>query len=180
MRAEIRLAGGDVVGAQSDAEAALGAARAIRDPQALDPCLVVAGSVAVRTGDLDTAHALLDELGTPERVAGTWVVDAALVADELGRELAFVLSDPDGVPTVWHRAAQAIALGELADAAEILVPTGARTLEMAVRLRAAEVAIRAGRRAEAEPQVAAVLAFYREVGASAFARDAEQLLARAS
>jgi hypothetical protein len=66
------------------------------------------------------------------------------------------------------------------EAADLLGPTGARALEMAARLRAAELAIRAGRRAEAAPHLAAVLAFYGEVGASAYARDAEQLLARAS
>jgi tetratricopeptide (TPR) repeat protein len=180
VRAEIRLARGDTTGAQSDADAALRAARAIRDPQAVDPNLVIAANVALCAGDSATANALLDELGTPERAAGTWIVEAALVANELGRELAFLLSDPDGVPTVWRRAAQAIARGELVEAADLLGPTGARTLEMAARLRAAELAIRAGRRAEAAPHLAAVLAFYGEVGASAYARDAEQLLARAS
>jgi class 3 adenylate cyclase/tetratricopeptide (TPR) repeat protein len=180
VRAEIRLANGDPAGAQSDAEAALHAARAIRDPQVLDPCLVTAGEVAFRTGDPDAAHALLDELGAPERVAGTWLVDAALLADELGRELALVVAHPDGVPTVWHRAAQTIARGELREAADLLEPTGARTFEAAVRLRAAEVSIRAGRRAEAQPQLAAALAFYGEVGARAYVRDAEALLAEAS
>lgn len=179
-RAEIRLGRGDASGAHLDAEAALRAARAIRDPQAVEPNLIVAAKVAFRVGDPAKAHALLDELGAPERAAGTWVVEAALLANELERELAFVLADPDGVPTVWRRAAQAVAHGELAAAADILEPTGARTLEMDARLRAADLAIHAGRRAEAEPHLAAALAFYGEVRATAYAREAEQLLARAS
>jgi hypothetical protein len=50
----------------------------------------------------------------------------------------------------------------------------------AVRLRAARAAAVEGRRAEAAEQLAPALAFYREVGAGAYVREAEALLPAAS
>jgi hypothetical protein len=50
----------------------------------------------------------------------------------------------------------------------------------AVRLRAARAYAAQGRPAEAAEQLAPALAFYREVGASAYLREAEALLAEAS
>jgi hypothetical protein len=63
---------------------------------------------------------------------------------------------------------------------DILERTGARTLEAAVRLAAARAAAAAGRRAEVTRHLAHALAFYREVGASAYAAEAEALLPAAS
>ena len=81
---------------------------------------------------------------------------------------------------MWRDAALAIVQGELAQAADILEPTGARTLVAAARLRAAEREVGEGRRADVQTQLAAALAFYREVAASAYVREAEALLAEAS
>ena len=74
----------------------------------------------------------------------------------------------------------AIAAGELERAAETLARIGARTYEADVWLRAARAAAAGGRRVEAAAQLAPALAFYRGVGASAFVREAEALLAAAS
>jgi hypothetical protein len=68
----------------------------------------------------------------------------------------------------------------LARAADLLEPTGARTFVAAVRLRAAQKAAVEGRSREASEQLTLVMAFYREVGASALIRDAEALLQAAS
>jgi hypothetical protein len=84
------------------------------------------------------------------------------------------------VRTPWSEAASAIVGGDLVQAATILEGTGARTLVAAVRLRAARVAAAEGRRAEAADQLAAALAFYHEVGATAYVHEAEALLAAAS
>ena len=71
--------------ARGDAEIVLRGGRAIRDPQALPRALVTAAEVAYRRDDPRAAAALLDEVGVPERVAGTWVVPAAVLAHDLGR-----------------------------------------------------------------------------------------------
>lgn len=178
IRAAIRMARGDAEGALSDANTSLRDARAIRDPQALHPALVTGAEVAYRTGDSVAAIRLLDELGTPERKAGSWVVRAALLSHDLGREPAF--ASDDAVRTVWGDAAFAIARGELAQAADLLESTGARTFEAAAHLRAVTKQVSKGRRPTDEAQLARALAFYREVGASAYVREAEALLPAAS
>ena len=178
IRAAIRLARGDAEGALSDAEASLRDARGIRDPQALHPALVTAAEVAYRTGDSAAANALLDELGMPERAAGSWIVRAALVCHDLGRELAVPVDVEARI--VWRDAALAITSGDLERAADLLEPTGARTFEAAARLRAATKHAGEGRRPLVEAQLGRALAFYREVSASAYVREAEALLAAAS
>ena len=180
IRAYIRLGRGDLAGAVEDVEYALRDARAIRDPQALLPALVLAAEVASAKGDVSEARRLLGELGQPERAAGTWVVSAALLYRELDRAPTWLLEDARSPTTPWRAAARAVVRGELHSAADILHETGARTLEAAVRLRAAEQELAGGCRAEAEAQLERALAFYREVGASAYLRRAEALLAEAS
>ncbi len=179
IRAEIRLARGDPAGAWADAETGLRDARAIRDPQALQPAIATAAWVLSQAGDPGAAHRLLDELD-PERVAGICIVPVALSAHDLGRELAFIVPDRDWARTVWDEAALAIAHGELVKAADILERTGARTLVAAARLRAARAFATERRHGEVAAQLGPVLAFYREVGATAYAREAEALLAEAS
>lgn len=178
IRAAMRLARGDAEGARSDADASLRDARGIRDPQALHPALVTAAEVAYRTGDSAAANALLDELGMPERVAGSWIVRAALLCHDLGRPLTVPVDAAARTP--WRDAALAIESGDLERAADLLEPTGARTFEAAARLRAATKQAAEGRRPTAEAQLGRALAFYREVGASAYVREAEALLPAAS
>ena len=64
-------------------------------------------------------------------------------------------------------------------AADILERTGARTFEAACGF-APPGGRRRGRRADAARQLAPALAFYREVGASAYVAEAELLLPAAS
>jgi predicted ATPase/class 3 adenylate cyclase len=180
IRAHIRLGRGNLAGAVDDVDLALRDARAIRDPQALDPALVLGAEIACARGDTAGAHRLLDELGTLERAAGTWVVATALVFRDLGRESAWLLQEAGAPPTRWRDAARAIAQGDLERAAELLEPTGARTLVAAVRLHAAKTLAGAGRSAEAAAQLAPALAFYRGVGAASYLQQAEALLAEAS
>jgi class 3 adenylate cyclase/tetratricopeptide (TPR) repeat protein len=179
VRAAIRLSRGETEGALTDADACLVAARRIRDPQALRPALVTSAEVAYRTGDAAAAIRLLDELGAvPKRESGSWIVRAALLAHDLGREL--VVPVDQAAPLGWRNAALAIASGDLERAADLLEPTGARTLEAAARLRAATKQAAEGRRPSAEAQLGRALSFYREVGASAYVREAEALLPAAS
>jgi hypothetical protein len=180
IRAQIRIARGDVAGAAEDVELFLQGAREIRDPQTLNPALVDAAWVAYRRNDLPSANALLDELGAPGRRSGTQVVFAALLARELGRPPLLAVESREGPTTPWREAALAVESGDLDGAAVILERTGARTHETAVRLHAARAAASEGRRADAARQLAHALAFYREVGAIAFVAEAEALLPAAS
>ena len=180
VRALIRIARGDAAGAADDVERFLRDAREIRDPQALQPALVDAAWVACRRNELASANALLDEFGATMTRFGTRVVPAAVLAHDLGRAPLFPAESREGPTTAWREAALAIGTGDLAGAADILERTGARTLEAAVRLRAARAAAVAGRRADAARQLGPALAFYREVGASPYVREAEALLAAAS
>ena len=178
VRALIRIGRGDPAGAAADVERSLQEAREIRDPQALDPALVDAAWIAYRRNDLPTAGALLDEFGARMGRYGTRIVPAALLARDLGRPL--LIAARVGQATPWKDAAVAVEEGDFDGAAEIVRRTGARTLDAAVRLHAARAAAAEGRRADAARQLAPALAFFREVGASAYARDAEALLAEAS
>jgi hypothetical protein len=81
------------------------------------------------------------------------------------------------VPTLWLRAAQAVAVGEWAAAADLVATTGLRKSEADLRLRAAEELTAAGRRPEAAPQLERALAFYWAAGATAFVRRADELVA---
>ncbi len=179
VRAEIRMAQGDDQGAGKDVVVSLQKARAIRDPQALDPALVLAARAAYRNGDPTAAHALIDELSAPER-AGSFLVRAALVCHDLSRELLLPARAHGVSVTPWAEVSTAIAAGELVRAAEILGRRGARALEADVWLRAARATAGEGRHAEAAAQLAPALAFYREVSATALVREAEALLAEAS
>jgi class 3 adenylate cyclase/tetratricopeptide (TPR) repeat protein len=179
IRARIRAGRGDDVGAAEDADVALRLARAIRDPQALDPTLVVAAEVAYRGGDLASANAFLAEIGS-NRAVGTWAVHAALLCHDLERPPLVPWAKDGEQLTPWIDAAQAIAAGDLVEAVDTLERTGARTFVAAVRLRAARAYAAAGRSREAADQLAPALAFYSEVGATAYVREAEALLAEAS
>jgi hypothetical protein len=57
---------------------------------------------------------------------------------------------------------------------------GTRPLEAFTRLRAAAQLVVAGRRAEANEQLAKGLAFYRTVGATRYLREGEILLAKSA
>jgi class 3 adenylate cyclase/tetratricopeptide (TPR) repeat protein len=181
-RARIRQARGDGVGAGEDIETALDLAREIRDPQSLHPVLASAAELALQRGDVESARRSLDALGRPgdHLEAGLWVVTAAFARHGLGRDDEIRAGRGSTPPTPWSDAALAIADGDFARAGDILEGTGARTLVAAARLGAAKQLVAEGRRAEAAAQLAPALAFYREVGASAYVRQAEGLLAAAS
>ena len=70
-----------------------------------------------------------------------------------------------------------VAGGDLARAADVFAEIGSAPDEAFARLRAAQRSIEGGRRAEAQPQLDRALELYRRMGATAFIREAEQLLA---
>jgi class 3 adenylate cyclase/predicted ATPase len=181
IRALIRIGRGDAAGAAADVERFLRDAREIRDPQTVEPALVDAAWVAYRRNELASANALLDEYGAiVGGQIGTRAVSAAMMAHDLGRPPLVSAESQEGPTTRWREAALAVGNGDLVEAADILERTGARTLEAAARLGAARAAAAEGRRADAARQLAPALAFYREVGATAYAAEAEALLPAAS
>ena len=71
-------------------------------------------------------------------------------------------------------------MGDFAAAATSYANLGLQTYEARARLRVASDLVAAGRRPEADAQLARALAFYRSVGATRYIREGEALLAAAS
>ena len=186
LRGQMRLARGDEIGAREDAALALELARAGKDPQVLWPAVAFA-TRAVVSSDRESADALLTELltewqerGLPRAMELSWMPDAAIALTQMGREAEFLAAPQPSDPSWWRQATDALLSGDPLRAAEIYSDIGSRPDEAYARLRAAEALIREGRRAEADVQLEHALAFWRSVGATAFLREGEALLAEAS
>ena len=180
-RAMIRVARGDRDGAVADLDVAVAHARQIRDPQALWPALATAALGRAMLGDMSGGGVALDELEAVRMSyedstrGGELAVHGTLAALELGRDpMPFSAKAASRSP--WVEAADAIASGNLATAADALERIGARSYEAHVRLRLAERLLADGRRAEASTELGVALAFYRGVGATLMVREAEALL----
>jgi tetratricopeptide (TPR) repeat protein len=182
VRAVICLARGNPAGAVADAEWLLDFGRRVKDPQVLYPalacyarCLAAAGRAGPAEGAADE---LLDLWRTSPFQAGIWFLDLAFALVALGRSAA-VLSFAAELPseTHWARAATAYAAGERELAGDVLLEMGDVADEAYVRLRAAEAFVADGKRAAADVQLQRALAFYRSVGATAYIREGEALLA---
>ena len=186
LRGRIRLARGDVDGAQADALRALELGRVAKDPQVLWPALAF-GARAFADTDRSRANDLAAEILAEWRarelmVSGSdceWTNDLIAVLPRLGRESDFVEAVETQVTTPWRRAARAFFVGDFGDAAETYATLGALPEEAYVRLRWAEALVGEGRRAEADTELRKALAFWRSVGATAYVREGEALLAAA-
>jgi class 3 adenylate cyclase/tetratricopeptide (TPR) repeat protein len=188
LRASIRLARGDSHGAVSDTERALEVAERAKDDQVLSHALSGRAIAALAENRREEANDLASRLES--------ISDALLFGMTFGwptlADVAWLMTDLDrrpdllrildGIPvaSIWIDAARAIAGGEFPGAAELLGGIGDAPGEAYARLRAAEALIAAGRRAEAEEPLQKALVFYREVGATAYVRKGEALLAVAA
>ena len=160
---------------------ALEVARPATDPQLRLPTLAEAAWVLWPPGEERAVDGLLDEIVTALRgddaygYPGAWVPTATLV---------WTMRRPDappdafvaGNPTRWGEVAQALALGNVVESADLLGAIGARSLEANVRRRAAEV-IQGTDPDEARRQLDLAAAFWREVRAEAQLRQLEELSA---
>jgi class 3 adenylate cyclase len=183
-RALMRLARDDESGALNDAARARELGLRAGDPQAHLSSLSLSGLVYDGVGDDDRVAEIADELlrtvgSLPDVGWGVvvspelaWVARGAGRADELRAIFARVPKY-----TRWLVAAEAILEGDLRGAADVLGEIGARPKEAFCRLRASEAFVAEGRRAEADDQLKAALAFYRGVGAARSVREGEALLA---
>jgi class 3 adenylate cyclase/tetratricopeptide (TPR) repeat protein len=178
VRSWIRLGRGDVQGALEDADRALELARELKDPQVLDPAYVTRARALLEADRRADADAALDEfMAAGAHLGDAWSRGIGLLMLRMGRAEEFLEAAKTGSPTPWLHAGVAEAFGRFEEAIRIYAEMGARADEARVRLAAAEAAAAEGRRGDAERHVALALEFYRSVGAVAYARRAESLLA---
>jgi class 3 adenylate cyclase/tetratricopeptide (TPR) repeat protein len=181
-RARIRQGRGDVAGAIEDAERAVEVGRAAGDPQALLPALAEWGRVLFLIGRIDEAQAAIEEIlrsiePDPAMDWAWWIVPSAIVLTDAGRGEDILALGGEDLPTRWVQAARLWASGDLAGAADRLEDIGSAGDEAYARAREAERLVAVGHRSEAEPFLSRALELYRGMGATAFIRDAELLLA---
>jgi DNA-binding SARP family transcriptional activator/class 3 adenylate cyclase len=182
VRAWIRLARGDVAGGLEDSSGALAFARQAKDTAALCQALALRARVLAESGHRDGAASLIDEvvgLSVGSGVlASFWTADFAEAARELGRgDEVSRLAESVRMPTRWLAAACRLVEDAHLDAADEFAVIGARPEEARARMRASAALAAAGRRSDAEHQLGLALDFYRAVGADAYLRVAETLLA---
>jgi class 3 adenylate cyclase/tetratricopeptide (TPR) repeat protein len=187
VRAVIAAARGERDAALADIRRSLEIARETKEPQALEPTLASAAYVASQLGAVDEARALLSELEQTivERdgpVYEPWYaleLALALRASAADREL-FEIARRHAGASLWFVAAAAYLDGDFDRSADLMDEIGALVHAAAARVAAAEAHLTAGRRAEADAQLGAAVAFYRDAGASKLLADAERLLPAAS
>ena len=187
VRGRMRLARGDTTGAQDDAERALDVARVAKDPQILWPALAFAARASSAT-DPRRAGALAAELlsdwralGWPRTSESDWPADIAFVLPQLAAEgqlLEGAAQPPNSRPLgsrLWSHVPRATSAGPRTC---MRVSGLFRTRRLRVCARPRPWSERAGA-PRPTPSSNLALAFWRSVGATAYVREAEALLAAA-
>jgi DNA-binding SARP family transcriptional activator len=182
VRAWIRLARGDLAGALDDAQRAVALGRHALDLQVLAPVLATQALCLLRAGRAADAEETVRELlatakGHAHHVGRSWVIHLATAAHELGLSAAFVeLADNAPARTPWLEAGLHIARNDWVRAADVMAAIGALPETAFARLQAGRQLLDRHGRAEAEIHLEAALGFFRRVGATAYVREAEDLL----
>jgi hypothetical protein len=184
VRGRIRLARGDRDGALQDAATAVELAKQAREPQILQPALAFQARALLAAGSVEEASGLASELlamlARQRAVAAEpdWSGELAIVLQALGRgaELVNFAAQVTAL-TPWLRAATAVATGEFGRAADLYAEIGSRPDEAFARLSDGRWLLANGRKAGGNAQLGRAMAFYREVGAVAYLREGETLLA---
>lgn len=176
----ILLARDGVAEAESELARTLELARATGDAQAVQPSLAVKLLFEMELGRRDaaltTARELLARMEETGLDLGLFQLARHAASLGLQDELRPVMEELDDVPQA--RVLRAIDAGELERAADLAGELGLRANEAELRLDAAAQLASAGRRADADRNLASALAFYREAGAPRYVRKAEALLAK--
>ena len=182
IRSSMLRAEGELDTPLEDAELMLAAVEGSTEAQLVSISLIGAGAIFLEAGRRDEAEALLDKaLEFGERLVSvlndTLIVETAWLAHDLGRgeDYAALLGPWQHFP--WAEAAGAVCAGEYRRAADVLERIGCRPGEAYARLRVAKQLVEEGRRAEADVELQASLAFWRKVGATRYVREGEELLA---
>jgi class 3 adenylate cyclase/tetratricopeptide (TPR) repeat protein len=186
VRADISSARGDPAGALRDAEACAAFARRAGDTQVLAPSLVGLARIGRRAGAADAARAALDEaveIVLLEESAGDvqeWHVVTVMELAASGRDEEAAAVVQRMVDSPWREACAAIGARDYVAAAELLASIGILPLEAELRLLGASALADEGRLAEAESQLELARTFFHRVGATAYLREADEVLAAAS
>jgi class 3 adenylate cyclase/tetratricopeptide (TPR) repeat protein len=171
----VRLALGDLPAALEDSRRGLEFAREVQDPQQLHSALHFHARPLLLAGRRRESEALLDELlALRPQLNEWWFRDLPWLMLDLGREAEYVELAGAAPPTPWLGAGVALAGRDFAAAA------GAKGAEAVARLHAAENAAAAGRRSEADAELAKAQPFFEAEGATTYLRRCETLLAAAS
>jgi class 3 adenylate cyclase/tetratricopeptide (TPR) repeat protein len=173
IRADIRLARGDVAGAIEDVHDALALAREAKDPQALVPSIAFAAFVSLAAGGTADAARYAEEVLSFDSAlldVGPTLHYVAWVLADLGRgeELSEALSRT-ARSGPWRDAARAIATGEFARAAAIYHDIEAVPWEGHAHLRAAQAG-------DPDADLERAIDVFRQTTATAYRAEAEQLL----
>jgi class 3 adenylate cyclase/tetratricopeptide (TPR) repeat protein len=186
LRARIHLARGDAGAAKADAERTVDRARAGKDPQVLWPALAFAARERAAV-DPEHARGLTREVlrtwreqEYPSSGSSEWLSDFVVALRAIGANgdlVAEASESPFWTP--WLEAAVAFDSGDFAGAAQRYAEIGSLPDEAYARLCEAERLVRTGRRPEADSELQHALAFWRSVGATAYVREGEALLAAA-
>jgi tetratricopeptide (TPR) repeat protein len=179
-RGLITLARGDDAVAKDDAEVVLTYATSSGNDETLFQGLALQ---ALAQPDAPEVSAICQRFLSRWREIGGLAHQALALAelavvpsqDEVLSEAATLLPDASR----WKPALLAIANQRYADAAQLYAEIGSLPLEAGAYMLAATNVAQAGRHEEAASYVERALAFYRRVGATAYARACEALLARA-
>jgi class 3 adenylate cyclase len=175
------LAHGEVEAAGVNSQRALELAREIKDPQQLHPALLFHARSLLLAGQRPESEELADELlAARPQLNEWWFHDLPWILLELGREAEYLERAKTAPATLWLEAGVAVARRGFAAAAAIYERIGARGAEAIARLHAAEDAAAAGRRSEADSELAKAQRFFEEQGATPYLRRCEALLAAAS
>lgn len=166
-----------MAGAADDAAASLDIARGVLDPQSLVPGLSFAALANLAAGRIGEAGQLVDELLAHGALrwpaahhSAPWF-DLSWVLVDLER-VGGMLTAIDRVErrTRWVEAAEATARGDYVVAARLYAAAGNPPAEAYTRLRAAQAGLPGAGLDKA-------IAFFRQVGATAYLAQAEELAA---
>jgi len=184
-RARMLVAEGDVAMAVSDADRALELTEAGRTFQSQCDPLAFRARLHAELGELDAARGRtveVLELWTETRSGylDQWILDAWYAAWRTDEEARLDAAIVAMSPNPWMEVAAVLIRRDFAVAADHLDEMGAVSAAALARLWAAEWLVEQGRRLEASEYLERSVAFWRSVGASAYARRSESLLAAAS
>jgi predicted ATPase/class 3 adenylate cyclase len=184
-RARMLLAEGDIAMAVSDADRALELTEAGRTFQSQCDPLAFRARLHAELGELDAARGRtveVLELWTETRSGylDQWILDAWYAAWRTDEEARLDAAIVAMSPNPWMEVAAVLIRRDFAIAADQLDEMGAVSAAALARLWAAEWLVEQGRRLEASEYLERSVAFWRSVGASAYARRSESLLAAAS
>jgi hypothetical protein len=184
-RSRMLIAEGDVVQAVADAERAVELAREGRSFQSLCDPFAFRARLHAELGELDDARRFIVELvdawtETRSAYLDQWVLEAWYAAWRVGDEARLAAEIGTRPPNAWLAATVSMIDRDFASAATRLDEMGAVSCAALARLWGSEWFVEHGRRQEALGFLEPSLAFWRSVGASAYTRRGESLLAAAS